>query len=204
MAIQIVDAAHAATFDGVRTKFDALSMTLHWVTVVLVVAQFVSAWAIDHVEPSAARLVLTAHRSTGVALWILIVFRLLWRVAGMRKPPMPQTMKRAHKVGVKLAEYVLYALLLVQPVTGFLDSIYRGRAFSIFIWELPVIIPRDRPHASLAHLAHETGAYVLAGLVGFHAAAALVHHFILKDKVLLSMLPDVGGDGTSRIARNKA
>jgi cytochrome b561 len=189
MAMQTMDAARAAPFDGARTKFDPMSMTLHWVSVVLVVAQFATAWAVDHVEPSVVRTVLTAHRSTGVALWALIVFRLLWRIAGMRKPPMPQTMARVHKLGAKLAEYGLYALLLVQPVTGFLDSIYRGRAFNLFFWELPAIVHRDRPHASLAHLAHETGAYLLAGLVGFHALAALLHHFVLKDGVLLSMLP---------------
>lgn len=205
MAMQVMDAAHAAPFDGVRTKFDALSMTLHWVTVVLVVAQFMTAWAIDHVEPTSAHLVLTVHRSTGVTLWALVVFRLLWRIAGMRKPPMPKTMGRSHKMGAELAEYGLYALLLVQPVTGFLDSVYRGRAFNIFFWELPAIVHRDRPHAALAHLVHEAGGYALAGLVGLHAAAALLHHFVLKDGVLLSMLPGVGvGDEQSQVVRNKA
>jgi cytochrome b561 len=182
-------AAHTAPGADVRLKFDALSMAVHWTTVALVICQFATAWAIDHVEPSAARLVMTAHRSTGLVLWILVVFRLAWRHTRMRKPPLPGSLGPGHRLGVKISEYGLYALLLVQPATGLLDSLYRGRAFDIFVWKLPALVSRDHGLSSLAHTAHEIGAFALGGLVGLHAAAALFHHFILKDGVLLSMAP---------------
>jgi superoxide oxidase len=189
MSTHTKGAAQAAPSADARLKFDPLSMAIHWTTVVLVIAQFATAWSIDHVEPSSARLVLTLHRSTGVALWTLVVLRLVWRATGMRAPPLPASTTPVHRLGVKLSEYALYLLLLVQPVTGMLDSLYRGRAFALFVWTMPALVHRDRGLASLAHTAHEIGAFGLAALVGLHAAAALFHHLILKDGVLLGMLP---------------
>jgi superoxide oxidase len=193
MSTQTAGAAHAAPNARSRLRFDALSMTLHWASVLLVLFQFASAWSIDHVEPSMAPLALTAHRSSGLALWTLVLLRLVWRATKMRKPPLPVSMGQGHRLGVKLSEFSLYALLLVQPATGFLDSVYRGRAFAIFIWKLPAVVHRDHGLSALAHTAHEFGAYALATLVGLHAAAALFHHIVLKDGVLLSMIPDRRG-----------
>jgi cytochrome b561 len=183
------DAALAAPAEDLRSSFDGLSMALHWASVLLVLAQFATAWSIDHVEPALAATLLMLHRSSGITLWALVVLRLVWRLTGMRKPPLPATMKREHVAGVRLSEYGLYALLLVQPATGMLDSVFRGRAFKLFLWSFPALMHRNRPYAALAHTAHEVGAYALAALVGLHALAALAHHFVLKDGVLLGMLP---------------
>jgi superoxide oxidase len=172
-----------------RESFDGLTIALHWATVLLVLSQFGTAWSIDNLDPSFAPTALTIHRSSGVVLWLLVAGRLLWRLTGMRKPPFPATIKPLHGIGVRISEYVLYALLLVQPITGVLDSIFRGRAFDLFLSTFPAIVHRDRHYASLAHTAHEVGAYSLAALVCLHAFAALTHHFILKDEVLVRMLP---------------
>jgi superoxide oxidase len=170
-------------------RFDAVSMLLHWATALLVVAQFATAWAIDWVDPGMIPAVLATHRSSGLLLWSLVAGRLVWRALGMRKPPLPPAMTRLHRLAVTLSEAGLYGLLLVQPLTGLADSVLRGRAFPLFGLTLPALVHRDRALASLAHTAHAFGGYALAILVGLHALAALVHHFILKDGVLASMLP---------------
>jgi cytochrome b561 len=173
----------------VRPPYDRATIYLHWVTFALVVGQFATALSIDHVEPATAKLLLTTHRSTGVALWLLVAFRLVWRFTGMRLPPFPPSMKPWHIRGVHLSEYGLYALLLVQPLTGMADTLLRGRAFDLILWRVPVLIARDRSLAGIAHVLHEAGAVALGGLVGLHAAAALFHHLVLKDGILPSMLP---------------
>jgi cytochrome b561 len=92
-------------------------------------------------------------------------------------------MGRLHIAGVHLSEYGLYGLLLLQPVTGMADSLLHGRGFALFIWQVPVVLARDKPLAQLARLAHKTGAYALLGLIALHAAAALVHRYVLNDGV---------------------
>jgi superoxide oxidase len=176
-----------------RESFDGLTIALHWATVLLVISQFATAWSVDHLDPGFAPTALNIHRSSGVVLWTLVAGRLLWRLTGMRKPPFPAATKPLHGLGVRLSEYALYALLLAQPLTGALYSIFRGRAFNLFLWSFPAIVERDRHYASLAHSAHELGAYGLAALVSLHAIAALAHHFILRDEVLVRMLPGSRG-----------
>jgi cytochrome b561 len=182
------DAATAPTVETC-SSFDGLTIALHWTTVVIVLSQFATAWSIDHVEPSLAPTMLTLHRSGGFLLWLLVAGRLAWRFTGMRKPPFPASIKPAHGVAVQLSEYALYTLLIVQPMTGALDSVFRGHAFNLFFLSVPALVHRNRSVAALAHQAHEVGAYTLAAFVSLHAIAALAHHFVLKDQILRRMAP---------------
>ena len=94
-----------------------------------------------------------------------------------------------HQLGARLSEYALYALLLIQPVTGFAQTILRGRPFEVFAWSIPPLVARDVGLMGIFRAAHEIGAWCLLALAGLHAAAALVHHFILRDDVLEAMAP---------------
>jgi cytochrome b561 len=181
-----------------RPPFDPLTMLLQWTALLLVIGQFATAWSIDRLAPPMAVALLTVHRSAGVVLWTLMALRLVWRITGMRIPPPPSGMTRWHIAGVHMSEYGLYALLLVQPLTGMADTLFRGRAFNMFIWRVPAMLTRNRPYAGLAHTLHIYGAYLLAAAIAVHAIAALAHHFVLKDQVLVGMLPT----GRRRSARS--
>jgi len=89
----------------------------------------------------------------------------------------------------KTNEYGLYALLLVQPMTGLGYVLFRGRAFGLFAWHAPALLAPDETIFGLFHLAHELGALALMALIGLHATAALFHGLILHDGVLERMLP---------------
>jgi cytochrome b561 len=98
-------------------------------------------------------------------------------------------MTKLHRATVKVSEYGLYALLLGQPVTGLLSTLFGGRPFALFLWEFPPLMPRDEMLRAAFHLSHEIGAWALAALAVSHAAAALFHHFVLRDDVLECMAP---------------
>jgi cytochrome b561 len=189
MSATFHDAASATPSFAARPHYDPLTIVLHWTTVLLVLSQFVTAFSIDAVPAGLAGTVLQVHRSTGVALWLLVAFRLVWRFTGMRLPPFPAKMASWHIVGVHLSEYSLYALLLLQPLTGMADTLLRGRPFPLFGQEIPQIVMKNHELAVGAHWLHMVGAWTLAGVVGVHAGAALFHQFILGDSVLRSMLP---------------
>lgn len=173
-----------------RPPFDGVTIFMHWTTVLLVTAMFMLAWLMGQTQDADnARLVLTLHRSTGVALWTLTAARLLWRLTGAKFPPFPETMPSLQRLAAQLSEYGLYALLLVQPVTGVAQSLYRGRAFDLWLWRVPAVVARDRDLVRLFHQAHEWGAWALAGLIGIHASAALLHALVLRDGVFQSMWP---------------
>jgi cytochrome b561 len=175
-----------------RPSFDGLTIRLHWATVLLVLALFVSAWLHALAE---ARLsdftpvLLQIHRSFGVIIWVVTALRLAWRLTNASLPPFPKQMTKLHRATVKVSEYGLYALLLGQPVTGLLSTLFGGRPFALFLWEFSPLIPRDEMLRAAFHLSHELGAWALGALAVSHAAAALFHHFVLRDDVLECMAP---------------
>jgi len=172
-------------------RFDQTSIALHWLTVLLIVVQFTSAWlreAVGH-ENSLAAAILATHQTSGMLTWIVGLVRLVWRHGFAYLPPFPQGMPKLQKWLAKANEYGLYALLFVQPITGLGNVLFHGRPFQMLIWEVPALLEPNPAIRSLFVEAHEFGAKALLALIGLHAGAALFHRLVLRDGVLQRMLP---------------
>jgi cytochrome b561 len=183
---------HEAPIKARRPPFDGLTIRLHWATVLLVLALFASAWLHALAEARQSDFtpaLLQIHRSFGVTIWVVTALRLAWRLTKASLPPFPTQMTRLHRATVKLSEYGLYALLLGQPVTGLLTTLLGGRPFALFLLQISPLMPRDEMLRTAFHFSHELGAWALTILAVGHAAAALVHHFVLRDDVLECMAP---------------
>jgi superoxide oxidase len=170
----------SAQVGGRRRRYDAVSMSLHWLTLVLLIAIFATIWARDQVSDGAtAELLLTLHRSAGLLIWLATLGRLAWKMLAADHPPLPLATPLLQRWAARANEYALYASLVVQPLTGFVQSVA----------PFPSVMARDKALTHLFHDIHETGATVLLALVGLHACAALFHGLVLRDGVLRSMLP---------------
>ena len=183
---------HEAPINARRPSFDGLTIGLHWGTVLLVLALFTSAWLHALAEARQSDftpVLLQIHRSVGVIIWVVTALRLAWRLTNASMPPFPAQMTKLHRAAVKLSEYGLYALLLAQPVTGLLTTLFGGRPFALFFWQFSPPIARDEMLRATFHCSHELGAWALAALAVSHAGAALFHHFVLRDDVLERMAP---------------
>jgi cytochrome b561 len=171
-------------------RFDSVTIALHWMTVVLILGMFSSAWMRGLVHgPGQAGLVLTIHRSLGVSVWAMAVCRLGWRLGFAFLPPFPRNMSKRQQTLAKISEYGLYTLLLVQPLTGLAQSLTSGRPFVLFGMNAPTIMVPDRELTHLFHAVHEVSAWSLLSLISLHVLAALFHRFVMRDDVLQSMLP---------------
>ena len=80
-------------------------------------------------------------------------------------------------------------LLLGQPATGMLTTLFGGRPFPLFFWQISPFMPRDEMLQAAVHFSHELGAWALAALAVGHTAVALFHHFVFRDDVLECMAP---------------
>jgi superoxide oxidase len=181
--------AHPTPMNAPKS-FDAITMVFHWVTVVFVIGLLATALlhAQSHANP-AKMFLLWIHRSLGIAVWLVTVFRIAWRMNGAQMPPFPATVTGTHRALVQISEYSLYALLVIQPITGLTATITRGRGFDLFWSYIPPLMGHyPALHADL-FIAHRLGAWILIIFISGHALVALVHHFILRDNVLLRMIP---------------
>lgn len=169
-------------------RFDQISMAFHWVTVLLIVAQLATAWLVNEDGKDASAL-LAAHRSMGILTWIMVAARLTWRCGFAYLPPFPTSMPKLQQQIAMLNEYALYMLLLLQPLTGLVATLFGGRPFALFAWRVPAILAADKAASHLFHSIHHLGAWALIALIALHTTAAAFHGVILRDGVLQRMLP---------------
>jgi cytochrome b561 len=171
-------------------SYDRVAKAVHWATLLLIVGVYAAVWA-SHAAGSREQsaLLVQLHRSMGLTILALTLFRLAWRW-NARIPPLPAELPRFQKYAARATEYVLYVLLLLQPALGLLNTNARGRRVDFyFLGELPPAVGPDKVLAKQAMAAHELVAYLILALIALHAAAALFHHFVRRDDVLNTMLP---------------
>ena len=143
--------------DSDLREFDPAIRILHWLTLFLVATIFVLAFSIRFAASREAALALTAlHRSFGVTVWAVTLCRLAWRQFS-RFPNWPADIPEAMRLAAQWSEYALYALMLAQPLLGFLETDARGdRVTLFFLGQLPALIAEDRPHRRGLRTEHVT------------------------------------------------
>jgi superoxide oxidase len=173
-----------------RGVFDRATRLMHWLTAGLILCAFLLAFSIDLAASRAAHTAfLQLHRSVGLTVWVLTLFRLAWRHFA-KYPDWPGDMSQTMRVAAVASEYALYALLLAQPILGLLQTNAHGDRVNLFlIGQLPALIEKNRPLAQQLLTAHKAAGFSLLGLIALHVSAALFHHFWRRDDTLTAMLP---------------
>ena len=167
---------------------------MHWLTAGLMLLVFVLAFSIDlATSRSSHTAFLQLHRSVGLTVWVLTIARLVWRHFA-KFPNWPSDMSQTMRVAAMASEYVLYALLLAQPILGLLQTSAHGDHVDLFfIGQLPSLIETNRPLARQLLTVHKLVGFSLLGLIALHVSAALFHHFWRRDDTLTAMLPTANG-----------
>ncbi|MYN11807.1 cytochrome B [Pusillimonas sp. TS35] len=173
----------------ISTRYSRLLIALHWLTVILVVSAY-ALMEFKDIFPkgSAGREGMkTLHYSIGATILALTVIRLPLRSllgAPAIEPPPPHWQQ---SVAYAL-HALLYAMLLVLPVTGWLTLNADGHAVSAWGMPLPIVLNPNESLADILKDVHESIASLGYALVGLHALAALYHHYLLGDNTLTRML----------------
>jgi cytochrome b561 len=173
-----------------RGVFDQATRLMHWLTAGLMLCVFVLAFSVDLATSHASHTAfLQLHRSLGLTVWVVTLFRLGWRHSA-KYPDWPSDMSQTMRVLAMASEYALYALLLLQPILGILQTNAHGdRVNLFFIGQLPALIEKNRPFAQLLSTVHKAVGFSLLSLIALHVSAALFHHFWRRDDTLTAMLP---------------
>jgi cytochrome b561 len=173
-----------------ETGYGGIAKALHWLIAFLLVAQFTVAWTMPDIHRGVEPVGLIGlHFSFGVVILALACLRLIWRL--FHAVPLLAEGVPAWQNGVAWATHaLLYLLLLVLPLMGWGNASSRGLTVNLFgFWALPPLLPAGSAFGRELGGFHVWTAYALLGLIGLHVAAALYHHFWLRDRVLLRMSP---------------
>lgn len=173
-----------------RRGWGSLSIALHWLTFLMVVGMAAVGLTMTGLQTSPFKIqVYALHKSFGLTVLGLTAVRLLWRSFAGRPEPEPGSPRWQERLAV-LIQGAMYALLLAIPLSGWWFNSASGFPLRWFgLVALPKLGGFDPQLKVLARQTHETLFFVLAALVAVHAAAALWHHYRLRDRTLSRMLP---------------
>lgn len=162
---------------------------LHWVVVVLVIAQYVLVNMAEAADTRMEMFILFArHKSIGMTIFALAAIRLLWRLLN-EQPSLPLGMPTWQQSFARVTHWLLYALIILMPITGLLGSAANNFPVTWFgVFTIPAPIGPNEALADLLHDLHGVLAACLAMLASIHLLAALKHHFINRDDVLRRMI----------------
>ena len=195
-------------------RYGAVSMLFHWATAAAFIATYIVVyyviWIVDPetsikpppfgLQPHDDRVVpiLNIHWVLGITIGFLAAPRMLWRLFGTS--PRSLGHSRMEIVSAGVAHWALYALLILMPLSGYMNTndptdfglfvIPAFKETTIFAWLSSAFSLTWHDVEGPVEAVHRfLGKWIGWPLVCLHIGAALFHHFVRKDAVLARMLP---------------
>lgn len=154
--------------------YGLVSRALHWLMAAGVLFMLGLGLTLVRMEPGLANLWLFGlHKTIGIVMLKLVILRLIWH--RISPPPLPLGPPDAWQTRLaRLAHGMLYALLLIIPLSGWSASSATGIDVMIFDrWTLPPLAPVSETWESAAFTLHAIATRALIGLLALHVAGAL-------------------------------
>lgn len=170
-------------------RFGSVSIGMHWLMVILMIAVY-ACINLREFYPRGSELrdaLKMWHFMLGLGVFVLVFARLALR-AGPKPNVTPAIPVWQQRVSA-LVHAALYGFMIVMPLLGWLTLSAKGQAIPFFGLHLPALVSADKATAEWAEEIHETIGTIGYYLIGLHAAAALIHHYVMRDNTLLRMLP---------------
>lgn len=169
-------------------QYGWLSIFFHWLMALTILAMYplgLYIVSLGYYDPG-YQVWPNVHRSIGVLLGMLLLLRLAWR---WYQPNPIMLASGWEKFAARAGHTLLYLLLAVVVVSGYLMSTADGRAVQVFDWfSVPAVSWLAQRQEELWGAVHFYSATTLISLAGLHALAAFKHHFFERDRTLVRML----------------
>lgn len=172
------------------SHYGPVIQALHWLTVALVVTGYLMApdGSEQQIYSAAGDFDRRTHETLGICVFTLTFVRLAWR--GFDPAPKLDSVRPWMRYASRAVHAALYALLFAAPLTAIAGAWFSGHPLTLWgIGDIPPMVAESRELGKTIVGYHTMLGDTLMYLAGLHAAAALYHHFFLRDEVLLSMVP---------------
>jgi cytochrome b561 len=199
-----------------RMKYGAVAMAFHWTIALLILSNFVLAWVMNgHVlawdfPGLTGETKLDAiqwHKSIGITVLLLSVWRLGWRLINA-PPPFSVHLMAWERGLAHLVHALFYVFMIGMPVAGWamVSASPRFKVFGLHVWGV-IDWPRFPGFEGMApaqmkathHLWEQVHtdwmAWMGLGLIALHVAGALKHQILDRDNELARMVPGLGTPG---------
>lgn len=169
-------------------RYASASILLHWLMLVVIIAVYVFINLHDSFPKGSEtrELMKHWHFMAGLTVLLLVIIRLALLLQAGHRPAIKPRPAPWVAFSSRLMHWTLYAFMLGMPILGWLVLSAGGKTIP---FDLPALLDLNKPLARNLKNVHETIGVIGYYLLGLHAAAALFHHYFLKDNTLKRMLP---------------
>ncbi|MFI8416772.1 cytochrome b561 [Serratia sp. NPDC078593] len=173
-----------------NTKFSRVQILLHWAIFILIVFTYAAMElkGLTQKGSNGREWMNTTHYTLGFTVFVLMIFRVYLKIKNKYPPIHPQP-PRWQIILAKTMHGVLYLIFISLPIFGVLSLYYGSVEWSFFSYVMPIA---DVKNSNMQHNLkeiHELVANAGYFIIGLHAAAALFHHYIIRDNTLIRMSP---------------
>ena len=184
-------------YKNTATEYGSISKLFHWVVFLVLVGLVVTAQMLDAMEVGAEGRfeIFKLHASFGFLMLILMILRVSWRWTNVKPTPLSAP---KWQINTALTVHILlYVMIIAQAVSGVMRVIFKGFDLPFFGTSIPWAMRKNEEIAGMAKWVHEFIPWVVIPALILHIAAALYHHFKLKDDTLRRMTwGKVSGSGS--------
>lgn len=177
-------------FDTIGRRYSRLTIALHWIMLLLIVGVYATINLRElYPKGSDPRETLKAlHFMLGLSVLLLVFIRLPARFIKKAPAIIPEP-AAWQKIAAHIVHGLLYLLMIVLPLLGWLILSAAGKVIPFYGFNLPALIAENKDFAKTLKELHETIGTIGYYVIGIHAAAAIFHHYIKRDNTLIRMLP---------------
>ena len=179
--------AHSDVAPSETSRYSSVALALHWLLAILLVGMIGVGWYMLSIEdePGSGRL-FTLHKSVGIVVLALVVWRLSWRL-GHPPAPLPVSVPAWQERASKASHRLLYAAMIAMPLLGLTGSAFSKSGIEFVGLSIPRIAAPNHDLAEAFFTAHSVVAWVLVALISIHVLAALKHLIVDRDGVFQRM-----------------
>jgi len=169
--------------------YGRISKLFHWTMAFLIILMLACGLTMEDAPKAWQPTLYGLHKSFGITLLGLGALRLMWRFINP-PPALPATMSKRQTMASHIVHGILYGLLILMPLSGWLMSSGGGYPVSFFgLFTMPNLIGMDKELGEFFKETHEVFGNWLLILIALHIGAGVYHHKVLKDGVLKRMMP---------------
>ncbi len=171
-----------------ENSYGTIAKILHWTISIMMICLICVGFIMSNMEPSPEKYQLyKVHKATGVIVLLLVIFRIIWKLSN-KTVQLPSDISSLIKFGAKITHYLQYLFMLLMPISGILMSTFSGKEIPVFgLFTIPTF-EKNSELAGIFYKIHVTAIWFFIAVIILHIGAALYHHFIRKDQVLMRMI----------------
>jgi cytochrome b561 len=157
-------------------RYNTTAIIIHWIMAILILGMIGLGFYMVGLEKGSAErsYFFAMHKSIGLTLALLVVIRLIWKLRSTT-PPLPDYIDPIKRKMATATHHLLYLLMFIQPVSGYISSSFSG--YKTKFWGIP--LPhwgwKNKELNELFTEIHEISAFCLITLLILHIAGVIYH-----------------------------